>query len=85
MTTREAADGPLGWEVMTIKRPGLTRDLPAGREELMWVANSSTLISGARDVDMADAATRFQIQQTVLQSSLAVAARIMQTNLLNFL
>jgi len=54
MTTREAADGPLGWEVMTIKRPGLTRDLPAGREELMWVANSSTLISGARDAVLVD-------------------------------
>ena len=54
MTTREAADGPLGWEVMTIKRPGLTRDLSAGREELMWVANSSTLISGARDAVLVD-------------------------------
>jgi glyoxylase-like metal-dependent hydrolase (beta-lactamase superfamily II) len=54
MTTREAADAPLGWQVMTIKRPGLTRDLPPGKEELMWVANSSTLILGKRDAVLVD-------------------------------
>ena len=54
MTTREAADAPLGWQVMTIKRPGLTRDLPPGKEDLMWVANSSTLISGKRDAVLVD-------------------------------
>lgn len=43
------------------------------------------LLSSTRDVDMAEAATRFQIQQTVLESSLAVAARIMETSLFNFL
>ena len=54
MTMREAAAAPLRWEVMTIKRPGLTRDLPPGREDLMWVANSSTLVSGARDAVLVD-------------------------------
>ena len=44
----------LHWDVLTIKRPGLTRDLPAGKEELMWVANSSTLIYGERDAVLAD-------------------------------
>ena len=44
----------LQWDVLTIKRPGLTRDLPAGREELMWVANSSTLIHGERDAVLVD-------------------------------
>ena len=42
------------WDVLTIKRPGLTRDLPAGKEELMWVANSSTLIYGERDAVLVD-------------------------------
>jgi glyoxylase-like metal-dependent hydrolase (beta-lactamase superfamily II) len=44
----------LQWDVLTIKRPGLTRDLPAGKEELMWVANSSTLIYGERDAVLVD-------------------------------
>lgn len=43
------------------------------------------LVSSTRDIDMAEAATRFQIQQTVLEASLSVAARILQTSLLNFL
>jgi glyoxylase-like metal-dependent hydrolase (beta-lactamase superfamily II) len=40
--------------VLTIKRPGLTRDLPPGKEDLMWVANSSTLIYGMRDAVLVD-------------------------------
>jgi hypothetical protein len=40
----------LHWNVLTIKGPGLVRDLPPGKEELRWVAHSSTLISGERDV-----------------------------------
>jgi glyoxylase-like metal-dependent hydrolase (beta-lactamase superfamily II) len=44
----------LSWDVLAIKRPGLTRDLPPGKEELMWVANSSTLIYGARDAILVD-------------------------------
>jgi flagellar hook-associated protein 3 FlgL len=43
------------------------------------------LRSSTQDVDMATAATQFQIQQTVLQASLAAAARILQTTLLNYL
>ena len=41
--------------------------------------------SETRDVDLAEAATRFQIQQTVLQASLAVTARLLQTSIFNFL
>lgn len=44
----------LKWEVFTSKRPGLSRDLPPGKEELMWVANSSTLIYGERDAVLVD-------------------------------
>jgi glyoxylase-like metal-dependent hydrolase (beta-lactamase superfamily II) len=44
----------LRWEVLTAKRPGLTRDLPPGEEELAWVANSSTLIYGERDAVLVD-------------------------------
>jgi hypothetical protein len=41
----------LHWNVLTIKGPGLVRDLPPGKEELRWVAHSSTLISGERGAD----------------------------------
>jgi glyoxylase-like metal-dependent hydrolase (beta-lactamase superfamily II) len=44
----------LRWDVLVKQRPGLTRDLPPGKESLMWVANSSTLISGKRDAVLVD-------------------------------
>ena len=48
------APNSLKWDVLTIKRPGLSRDLPPGKEELTWVANSSTLIYGANDAVLVD-------------------------------
>ncbi|MGB7012537.1 MAG: MBL fold metallo-hydrolase [Pseudolabrys sp.] len=56
----------LQWDVLTIKRPGLTRDLPAGKEELMWVANSSTLIYGERDAVLADTFLTTKQSQTLV-------------------
>src|SRR5580693_2805083 len=56
----------LQWKVLTIKRPGLTRDLPPGREELMWVANSSTLISGERDAILVDTFLTTEQSKTLL-------------------
>ena len=56
----------LRWDVLTIKRPGLTRDLPAGKEELMWVANSSTLIYGERDAVLVDTFLTTEQSQTLL-------------------
>jgi glyoxylase-like metal-dependent hydrolase (beta-lactamase superfamily II) len=46
--------GTLGYKVFTVTRPGLNRDVPPGKESLMWVANSSTLIYGARDAVLVD-------------------------------
>src|SRR5689334_1678318 len=45
---------PLRYQVFTVTRPGLNRDVPPGKEPLMWVANSSTLISGERDAVLVD-------------------------------
>src|SRR6476660_8422920 len=56
----------LQWNVLTIKRPGLTRDLPPGREELMWVANSSTLIYGERDAILVDTFLTTEQSKTLL-------------------
>jgi glyoxylase-like metal-dependent hydrolase (beta-lactamase superfamily II) len=54
MTEIETVKPGLNWNVLTIKRPGLGRDVPAGKEELMWVVNSSTLIYGERDAVLVD-------------------------------
>jgi glyoxylase-like metal-dependent hydrolase (beta-lactamase superfamily II) len=54
MNTSDKDDGSLKWDVFTSKRPGLSRDLPPGKEDLMWVANSSTLIYGERDAVLVD-------------------------------
>jgi glyoxylase-like metal-dependent hydrolase (beta-lactamase superfamily II) len=56
----------LHWEVLTIKRPGLTRDLPPGKEGLMWVANSSTLICGERDAILVDTFLTTEQSKTLL-------------------
>jgi len=64
------AIGPTGtdlhWDVLTIKRPGLTRELPPGKEELMWVANSSTLIYGERDAVLVDTFLTTEQSKTLL-------------------
>jgi glyoxylase-like metal-dependent hydrolase (beta-lactamase superfamily II) len=44
----------LDYRVFTVTRPGLTPDIPAGYESLAWVANSATLIYGARDAVLVD-------------------------------
>src|SRR6202051_3950399 len=56
----------LQWNVFTMKRPGLVRDLPPGKEELMWVANSSTLICGERDAILVDTFLTTEQSQTLL-------------------
>src|ERR1700726_226951 len=66
MTATETTDARLSWDVLTIRRPGLTRDLPAGKEELMWVANSSTLIHGERDAVLGDPFPKSEQSQFLL-------------------
>ena len=66
MSAANASNNTLQWNVLTIKRPGLSRDLPPGKEELMWVANSSTLISGERDAVLVDTFLTIKQSQTLL-------------------
>jgi glyoxylase-like metal-dependent hydrolase (beta-lactamase superfamily II) len=66
MTMIQAVDTGLSWEVLTIKRRGFTRDTPAGKEELKWVANSSTLIAGERDAVLVDTFLTIAQGQTLL-------------------
>ncbi|HLZ66644.1 MAG TPA: MBL fold metallo-hydrolase [Aliidongia sp.] len=66
MTEIQAAGTGLKWDVLTIKRPGLTRDVPPGKEKLMWVANSSTLIYGERDAVLVDTFLTTEQSQTLV-------------------
>jgi glyoxylase-like metal-dependent hydrolase (beta-lactamase superfamily II) len=52
--TTQTPDTTLTWKVLVTKRPGLARDLPPGKEELRWVANSVTLITGEHDAVLVD-------------------------------
>ena len=45
---------PLKYKVFTATRAGLNRDVPPGKEPLMWVANSATLIHGEQDAVLVD-------------------------------
>jgi len=45
---------PLQWDVFVTTRQGLTRDLPPGKEQWMWVPTSATLIYGQRDAVLVD-------------------------------
>jgi glyoxylase-like metal-dependent hydrolase (beta-lactamase superfamily II) len=66
MTAIAMTKADLRWEVLTVKRPGLARDLPPGKEELMWVANSSTLIHGERDAVLVDTLLTTEQSKTLL-------------------
>jgi glyoxylase-like metal-dependent hydrolase (beta-lactamase superfamily II) len=59
-------DGSLKWDVLTSKRLGLSRDFPPGKEELIWVSNSSTLIYGERDAVLVDTFLTIDQSQALL-------------------
>ena len=54
MASPDREKSALGYTVFTATRPGLNRDLPPGKESLMWVANSATLIHGEQDAVLVD-------------------------------
>jgi glyoxylase-like metal-dependent hydrolase (beta-lactamase superfamily II) len=49
-----AAGTRLKWNVLVTKRQGVTRDVPPGKEQWMWVPTSATLIHGERDAVLVD-------------------------------
>jgi glyoxylase-like metal-dependent hydrolase (beta-lactamase superfamily II) len=54
MASADRKTPALRYKVFTVTRPGLNRDVPPGKESLMWVANSATLIYGERDAVLVD-------------------------------
>jgi glyoxylase-like metal-dependent hydrolase (beta-lactamase superfamily II) len=62
MANPQSERASLKYKVFTVTRPGLNRDVPAGKESLQWVANSSTMIYGERDAVLVD--TFLTVEQT---------------------
>src|ERR1700716_4036285 len=54
MASSDSETPPLRYKVFTVNRPGLNRDVPPGKEPLMWVANSATPIYGEQDGVLVD-------------------------------
>jgi hypothetical protein len=71
MNAADITNTNLKWDVLTIKRPGLSRDLPPGKEALMWVANSSTLIYGDRDAILVDTFLTTEQSRTLVERVVA--------------
>jgi glyoxylase-like metal-dependent hydrolase (beta-lactamase superfamily II) len=67
LMTIDSPTTALHWDVLTLKRPGLGRDLPAGNEHQRWVANSSTLISGERDAVLIDTFLTIEQSQRLVE------------------
>jgi Metallo-beta-lactamase superfamily len=60
MASSDSKAPPLRYKVFTVTRPGLNRDVPPGKEPLMWVANSATLIYGEQDAVLVDTFLRVE-------------------------
>jgi glyoxylase-like metal-dependent hydrolase (beta-lactamase superfamily II) len=54
MIEASQSDQPLQWKLFIRRRPSATRGTPAGKDELKWVANTTTLIHGKRDALLVD-------------------------------
>jgi glyoxylase-like metal-dependent hydrolase (beta-lactamase superfamily II) len=64
-----AANGKISlkWDVFVAKRQGVTRDLPPGKEQWMWVPTSATLIYGRRDAVLVDALLTVEQTQALVE------------------
>jgi glyoxylase-like metal-dependent hydrolase (beta-lactamase superfamily II) len=58
----------LHYDTCLVRREGLTRDLPPGdNEDLRWVANSATLVSGERDAVLVDTFTTVEQNEQLIK------------------
>jgi hypothetical protein len=54
MTQTPPSDQPLQWKLFIRRRASATQGTPPGKDELKWVANTTTLIHGKRDALLVD-------------------------------
>jgi glyoxylase-like metal-dependent hydrolase (beta-lactamase superfamily II) len=67
MSTGASVKTALKWDVFVAKRQGLTRDLPPGKEEWMWVPGSATLIYGEKDALLVDTLLTIEQAKALLE------------------
>lgn len=67
----------MNWRVFTARRPGLSHDVPPGREPLMWVANSATLIYGERDAVLVDTFLTVEQNRILVEEVAAVGKNLL--------
>ena len=67
MSTGASVKAALKWDVFVAKRQGLTRDLPPGKEEWMWVPGSATLIYGEKDALLVDTLLTIEQAKALLE------------------
>lgn len=58
---------PLQFDMLYARRPGVTRDLPAGKEDLSWVSNTATLVYGDHDAVLIDTFISVEQNQTLIE------------------
>ncbi|HZV64046.1 MAG TPA: MBL fold metallo-hydrolase [Telluria sp.] len=75
---RSDSEALLKYKVFTATRPGLSRDLPPGKESLSWVANSATLIYGERDAVLVDTFLTVEHNQG-LADAIAASGKTLKT------
>ena len=54
MTGQVNSNQPLKWKLFIRKRASATQGTPPGRDDLKWVANTTTLIYGEQDALLVD-------------------------------
>ncbi|MCS4275958.1 glyoxylase-like metal-dependent hydrolase (beta-lactamase superfamily II) [Mycetocola sp. BIGb0189] len=57
---------PLSYAVLTTTRQGVTRNLPHGPEDLLWVANAATLILGEKHAILVDTFTTIEQNEELI-------------------
>jgi glyoxylase-like metal-dependent hydrolase (beta-lactamase superfamily II) len=62
----EVASSSLQFDTLCSRRPGLTRDLPPGKEDLQWVVNTATLIYDDNDAVLVDTFTTVEQNQQLV-------------------
>jgi glyoxylase-like metal-dependent hydrolase (beta-lactamase superfamily II) len=63
MTEAKTKNGPLQWKLLVKKRDSDPRRVPPGRESLIWITNTVTLLYGERDAILVDTFLRSEQNQ----------------------
>ena len=78
MTEASQGNQPLQWKLFIRRRASATQGTPPGKDELKWVANTTTLIHGERDALLVNT-FRSEAQTRELADWIAASGRHLST------